>query len=87
MRTVLKGVFSKDNQIFQMWAEPPTPMLPEYIRNDYDESINEQSTVTLAIGDMTTMSRIHCMWVTIMNEQAEKAKCSATQVPTSIFDI
>ena len=87
MTTVLKGVFSKDNQIFQMWAEPPTPMLPEYIRNDYDESINEQSTVTLAIGDMTTMSRIHCMWVTIMNEQAEKAKCSATQVPTSIFAI
>ena len=86
MVTVLKGVFS-DNKLYQMWVEPPTPVLPEYIRNDYNSSINTEPIRTLAAGSVSSLVKQYDAHVELMRIQCIADGCTATQVPTSPFDI
>lgn len=81
MTTILMGVFSEDDRIYQIWAEPPTSMLPEIIRNDYCEALNIQPKRILAMGPILTLMRVHEAWSVIIEEQARADGYQATQVP------
>ena len=87
MATVLKGVFDNDNRLYQMWVEPRTPLLPEYIRNDYNSSLNTQPIKILAAGTIAGLVKHYDAHVELMRVQCIADGCSATQVPTSSLDI
>lgn len=87
MSTVLKGVFDNDNKLYQMWVEPATPILPEYIRNDYNSSLNTQPIKILAAGTVSSLVKQYDAHVELMRLQCITDNCSATQVPTSSLDI
>ena len=90
MSSVLKGAFNDDGKIFQLKVEPPTPLLPEYIRNDYSDhaaEINSNPWRILAGGTVSHIAKVYDVHVEQMRVQAILDGVSATQVPTSPSDI
>ena len=81
LKTLLKGVFSEEGKLYQLWAEPPTIYLPEVIRNDYNDELNARPTQILAFGEIKTVMRVHTAWNLIMEDQAKSDGFTATQVP------
>ena len=86
MSSVLKGAFNDDGKIFQLKVEPPTPLLPEYIRNDYSDhaaEINSNPLRILAGGSVSHITKVYDAYVEMMRVQAIVDNVSATEVPPS----
>ena len=87
MSTILKGVFDEDRKLYQLWVEPATPVLPTYIRNDYNSSLDNQPIEILAAGSFSIITKAYDAQLELMRVQAIRDGVSATEVPPSPFDI
>ena len=86
MSSVLKGAFNDEGKIFQLIVEPPTALLPEYIRNDYSDhaaEINSNPWRILAGGSINHITKMYRVHVEMMKRQAKWDNVSATEVPPS----
>ena len=66
----IKGVWF-NQKLYQLWADPLDEMMPDMIRNDFNDAVLDAPIRTLAIG---TFSEVHSIYKQLRQTMEAQAK-------------